>query len=210
MSIKLLFFQTRRRPPLAPPTLSEVPGAAAFAPNPPMPQSFQPKLQYISTLSQYAPVRVTSTISGPAESKPVAPSALHALSALSAAQLAAHPPAVFVISATHPPLALPPLQALAALDAPLPLTPSALHAFAAFAAAQPAAQLHSISSAYACGAARVTCVRCGKARSAPAGCVSPTRSSCRHSTRCGPARSTLASRARSTRRSSQSENRRVR
>ena len=81
--------------PFAPLVFASVPGAAAKAPNPLILQSFQTKLHYISLLSQYAPMRATSTVTGSTAPKPVTPSALHALAAFAAAQPATDLPAMF-------------------------------------------------------------------------------------------------------------------
>ena len=94
-----------------------------------MPQSFQLNLQYILSFLQYAPVRVTSTVSWPTASQLVAPSALHAFAAFAATQPAALLPAV-------------PFQSAA-------LTPVALLESYAFAAAQPAAHPHAVFSQFA-------------------------------------------------------------
>ena len=136
----------QRVSPLAQPTPSAVPGAAVFALNQPTTHVLQPSLQYISASSQYAPVRVTSTVSGPSAPQPVAPSALHALAAFATAQPAAHSPTVIsqIASSAGAPFAV------AQPEAPFQ---AACAQFAVSAAAQPAVRVGAQPAVYALPAA---------------------------------------------------------
>ena len=196
----------QRASPFAPPTLSAVPGAAVFAPNPPTTQSIQPSLQYISAFSQYAPVRVTSTVIGPTDPQPLAPSALDALAAFAALKPSAHPPAVPLQSAALTPVALPESYVVTTAQ-PLEHSPAIIYQIASsagaqFAVAHPAARFQAACAQFAAPTAAQPVAQIGAQPAvyalpaAPAGGnqpVSPPTGMKRTQTRCSNSRVAHAS-----------------